>query len=61
MTLSDLLVGFDSSGRHLKSVLKSKPINPQQQTKLLALLGHEIYHAGQLGVLRRIAGREGAL
>jgi uncharacterized damage-inducible protein DinB len=29
--------------------------------RLMLLLGHELYHAGQIAILRRLSGREGAI
>jgi hypothetical protein len=31
------------------------------QGRLMILLGHELYHAGQIAVLRRLSGRAGAI
>jgi uncharacterized damage-inducible protein DinB len=61
MALSELQEEFDECSRRLERILDSASLDSETQTKLLALLGHEIYHAGQLGVLRHLAGRVGAL
>lgn len=61
MGLPELKEAYNECGRRLENILDSNTVDSETQRRLLALLGHEIYHAGQLGVLRLLAGREGAL
>lgn len=58
---AELKSAFEEAGRRLKRALEGTRIDAETEATLLSLLGHEVYHAGQLGVLRRIAGRAGAL
>ena len=45
----------------LDTEVENKNFGDTVGANLLALQWHEGYHAGQLGVLRRLAGKEGAL
>lgn len=52
---------FRRCGQRLATRLKEASPDPEMAAKLVGLLAHEVYHAGQLGILRRIAGRDGAV
>jgi len=54
---------FNASQEKIMKVLPETDLSGDEE-KLKNITGlsfHEAYHAGQLGVLRRIAGKEGAL
>jgi len=59
----DLLRMFnESQGKIMKKLPKKDLGGDEEKVKnITGLSFHEAYHAGQLGVLRRIAGKEGAL
>ena len=53
---------FKDSETELNRIFKgSVDINPKNISDLSALMLHEIYHAGQLGYVRRLLGKEGAI
>jgi len=56
-----LVEGFEEAGRRLEGMLTNEAVDANVAAGLVALLGHECYHAGQLGVLRRIARGEGSI
>ncbi|MBC8486996.1 MAG: hypothetical protein H8D45_13285 [Bacteroidetes bacterium] len=59
----ELLKMFNESQEKIIKVLPETDISSDEE-KVKNITGfsfHEAYHAGQLGVLRRIAGKEGAL
>jgi uncharacterized damage-inducible protein DinB len=68
-SLIDIQNAFDRSQKLILNALKKKTAeNLAKETddetvghKLTTLLFHETYHVGQLGLLRRIAGKEGAI
>ena len=59
----ELLKMFNESQKKIIKVLPEKDISEDKESvkNVAGLSFHEAYHAGQLGVLRRIAGKEGAL
>lgn len=68
--LSDILAAFDKSQEEIMTGLQH--LQPEQLDKLLddkktlreklsLLYFHETYHLGQTGLLRRLAGKEGAI
>ncbi len=53
---------FNESSAELNRILTvGKEINAENINDLSALMLHEIYHAGQLGYIRRILGKAGAI
>lgn len=53
---------FKDSQNELERIFrKLENINPENMQDLAGLMLHEIYHAGQLGILRRFLGKEGAI
>ncbi len=53
---------YKDSENELNRIFKSSvEINPKNISDLSALMLHEIYHAGQLGYIRRLLGKEGAI
>jgi hypothetical protein len=58
-----LLKIFNESQEKIMKVLPETDISSDEEKvkNITGLSFHEAYHAGQLGVLRRIAGKEGAL
>jgi len=59
----ELLKMFNASQEKIMKVLPETDLSGDEE-KLKNITGlsfHEAYHAGQFGVLRRIAGKEGAL
>jgi hypothetical protein len=68
-SFESLLADFDRSQEQIMSALKSVPdedlarkIDDETVAQKLATLHfHEAYHVGQLGLLRRIVGKEGAI
>ncbi len=59
----ELLKLFNESQEKIMKILPDADISTDKE-KLKNITGlsfHEAYHAGQLGVIRRIAGKEGAL
>lgn len=69
LSLETVLAAFDRSQEQILSALKHKSDEDMNQEidnetlgqKLATLHFHETYHVGQLGLLRRIAGKEGAI
>jgi hypothetical protein len=76
MELSELLRAWDETARRVdaglaalpaSSLSKPAPFSPTSDPNetvgslLSAILFHQAYHAGQIGLLRRIAGRDGAI
>lgn len=76
MPLADLLTAWDEGSRRMDAGLAalspaalgapaafSPGGDPDETTRslLATLLFHQGYHAGQTGILRRLAGREGAI
>lgn len=72
LSLERLLDGLETSHDTIDAALErttdealAAPVEPGSQTtigtRLLSLQFHEAYHAGQLGILRRLAGHEPAL
>ncbi|MFC2092334.1 hypothetical protein ACFLSV_00400 [Bacteroidota bacterium] len=59
----ELLKIFNESQEKIMKVLPETDISSDEEKvkNITGLSFHESYHAGQLGVLRRIAGKEGAL
>ncbi len=59
----DILKNFYSESRIILDRLLSETeyINEKDAEDLAALMLHEIYHAGQLGYMRRLLGKEGAV
>jgi uncharacterized damage-inducible protein DinB len=71
---SEVLEGLDDSRKRVKTALeafdKFDELAPGEKTmadnetygdRLNFLFAHEIYHAGQLGILRRLIGKEGQI
>lgn len=53
---------FEKSSEEISSALeKLENVKPETVEDLAGLMLHEIYHAGQFGILRRILGKEGAI
>lgn len=53
---------FEKSSEEIFSALeKMENVKPETVEDLAGLMLHEIYHAGQFGILRRILGKEGAI
>lgn len=53
---------FKDTENELNRIFRSlEKIEPETINDLAGLMLHEIYHAGQLGYLRRILGKEGAI
>lgn len=72
LPIERLLTDLDTSHATIDAALArmsdddlAAPVAPDEETtigkRLLALQFHEAYHAGQLGILRRLAGHESAL
>ena len=73
LSLADLLAAFQATDEPLKAALMAvqdwdKPtLNPALQKEqtleqvLDFLKGHEAYHVGQIGIMRRLAGLKGAI
>ncbi|MGH7657663.1 MAG: DinB family protein [Gemmatimonadales bacterium] len=76
LEFSELMKAWDETSRRIDSGLAaltpetldqpaadSPSGNPDETVRTLVstIMFHQAYHAGQLGVLRRIAGREGAI
>ena len=62
VSLSKLLVDFESSQQYLITALENMDVGDKKTVKKLALYSfHESYHVGQTGLLRRIAGQDGAI
>jgi uncharacterized damage-inducible protein DinB len=69
ISLTKILRDFDRSQERIIEALKglssedlAKPIDDESMdSRLLFLHFHEAYHAGQIGLLRRIVGKEGAI
>lgn len=59
----DLLRMFNESQEKTMKVLPETDLSSDEEKvkNISGLAFHEAYHAGQLGVLRRISGKEGAL
>ena len=60
---SKLFAGFNEAQRELEEKLSETDYSekPDELKKLTFLAFHEAYHIGQTGLLRRIAGKEGAI
>jgi hypothetical protein len=66
---AEILAAFDRSQERLMAGLERITVqdlgpadkNDSPLAKLAGLQFHEAYHAGQLGILRRIAGKDGAI
>lgn len=53
---------FKDSENELNRILsKTENIKPENLEDLAGLMLHEIYHAGQLGYIRRLLGKEGMI
>ncbi len=76
LELRDLLAGFDEASRRFDAGLAgvnpetldqlapgSPSGNPNETVRSLlsTIAFHQAYHAGQTGLLRRLAGKEGAI
>jgi len=62
VSLSKLLEDFESSQQHLITALENIDAGDKEIVKKLTLFSfHESYHVGQTGLLRRMAGRDGAI
>lgn len=61
LPLDGLSTDFGRLGEALCERLASNAVDPEALGTAASLLAHEVYHAGQLGALRRILGRDGAV
>ena len=76
LDLQELMKGWDEATKRVDAGLagltaedldKPSPVSPADNPKetvrsiMSTILFHQAYHAGQTGILRRIAGKEGAI
>lgn len=59
--LERLNTDFGRLGEALSERLVGNDVDAEALGTAASLLAHEVYHAGQLGALRRILGRDGAV
>ena len=60
-TLSDLKSLLSKSQNKLIATLKNLEITSDELKPVTFLVFHEIYHSGQIGYIRRILGKKGAI
>ncbi len=63
VNIKDLIKMFDATQKPLEDKIAEMDYssNPSELKNLTFLAFHEAYHCGQTGILRRIAGKEGAI
>ncbi|HJY64141.1 MAG TPA: DinB family protein [Ignavibacteria bacterium] len=63
LLLEKLLEMFNSSQKKMEDGVSGADLSgdPEKLKRLTFLAFHEAYHVGQTGILRRIAGKEGAI
>jgi uncharacterized damage-inducible protein DinB len=63
LNISELVKMFDASQKPLEEKIAEMDYSakPNELKNLTFLAFHEAYHCGQTGILRRVAGKEGAI
>ena len=62
INLNELVNMFDVSQKKLEAKLQQESLTEEKKRKdLMFLAFHEAYHCGQTGMLRHVAGKEGAI
>ena len=60
--INKLLKMYNESQEKVMKVIPQTDLNGEEKAKnLVGLIFHEAYHAGQIGILRRVIGKEGMI
>lgn len=61
MPLEQIITLFAKTQDHLLTTLHAKELSPEVFKQTAFLQFHEAYHCGQLGIMRRVLGKSGAI